>query len=155
MWRNGFSLEAIRQLKAGDSLPLNRFTGSDLQGASFRSAKVRLDFSQSNLKNADLSGALLLGGSMAETCLTDAQLVGSHLASIDLSTATGDRVDLRKAELDTATLWHANESTSALTQVRSEGAKLPGAPPHRWSERPTAADQKVCDEFERPRYLKP
>jgi len=99
---NGFSIRAVRELRARDWL-----TDGTLEGA--------------NLENANLEDAPLYGSSMEDVILTGADLEDANLTNAVLSGA-----DLRNATLIEANLQFSNLQNATLRRTDLERAQLFG-----------------------------
>jgi uncharacterized protein YjbI with pentapeptide repeats len=99
-------------------MPSAVLKGAQLQGVNFEeSTLTRADLSgaklgpshgrATNLRGADLSMATLTGADLRGVNLHDAALTGAHLENADLSTADLSGADLRGAFADARTRWPA------------------------------------------------
>jgi uncharacterized protein YjbI with pentapeptide repeats len=93
---------------------------ADLQGADLRKATVEdASFAFSDLRQANLSGALLERTTFDGACLTGAIFQHAILSDADFGEATGSRVDFFAARLDGADFRHAGLTGIDLREART------------------------------------
>jgi uncharacterized protein YjbI with pentapeptide repeats len=104
--------------------------GAFLSGNVKRVKSMR-PLARANLAGADLSGANLVGASLAETDLTGARLEGATLVEADLRGANLRAAALARADLTGADLTGVDLRAADLAEANLQGADLAGPGPYR------------------------
>ena len=86
--------------------------------------QLRLDLSETDLRNAYLGDAHLEGADLMATHLEGARLEGAHLETANLTEARLEEADLGWADLDEADSCGAHFEGADLTEARLAGANL-------------------------------
>ncbi len=113
-------------------------TGSDLRGADLRQAQLgwaelpkarcrEADFSGASLIGVNMKAADLQGAKLAQAVLNGATLAQANLRSADLSQADLNWADLTESDLGGAGLAKASLGWANLSGAKLEGADLQGA----------------------------
>jgi len=96
---------------------------ADLSGAILSGANL----SDSDLRNVNLTGAILSGANLSDSDLRYVNLTGANLTGADLSGANLRKANLRKANLRNANLTRAMLNKADLSGADLSGANLSGA----------------------------
>ncbi len=126
--RKGFNYYLL-----GEPGPLINWSGCDKSGSDLRDANLNIawlmgtNLGGADLRDADLAGAKLAGADLSGADLRGSRLVGADLQGVDLGGADLTGLDLEGISLQRANLAGAKLAGADLRGVNLEGASLEGA----------------------------
>ena len=121
--REGFNYYLL-----GEPGPLVNWSGCDKSGSDLRDANLNIAWLMgTNLSGADLRGADLAGAKLSGADLSGADLRGSRLVGADLQGANLGGADLTDLDLEGISLERANLSGAKLAGADLRGVNLEGA----------------------------
>jgi uncharacterized protein YjbI with pentapeptide repeats len=104
---------------------LSNFKGSRLQDATFRHAKLRIEFRGADLTRADFSDADLDGPLFGEACLSHTRFAGARLTDSRLEEAKGTGIDYTHTHFSWTSYTPDKPKRRALVQQHHERCSPP------------------------------
>jgi uncharacterized protein YjbI with pentapeptide repeats len=111
---------------------LSNFKGSRLQDATFRHAKLRIEFRGADLSRADFSDADLDGPVFVEACLSHTRFAGARLTDSRLGNANGTGIDYTHTHFFWTKYTPDRPKRRALVQRHHKVCPAPEAYPQPW-----------------------